>query len=99
MPQLKTQPEAVQAWLSQAFGGAEVVTSYIDLRELWLFQVYDRNRSPFPTLVVSLEALEDWELHTITADLKQHRVVERLQRQPGMRLAYLHTRTVEPDPD
>lgn len=97
MSQVRTKPEDIANWLGFQFDASEVDTVYLDDRTVYLFRIYDRDRSPFPTLSISRSALEDWDFATIVRDLDESHAVERLKQNPGVRLIYLRSRGVEVD--
>lgn len=97
MPQFKTQPDQVAEWLRSVFHGAEIEVAELHDRFAFLFRIYDRDRSPFPELVVSWEALEDWTAEEITADFAKSKLAKALRQNAGKRFRYGNPRQVEID--
>ena len=95
MTQFKTQPDEIADWLGSAFPGAEIKPVSLDDRFAVLFRIYDRDRSPFPELVVTWEALEDWTAQQITTDFSRSNLADRLRGNPGKRLKYSTSRRIE----
>ena len=99
MARFRTSPEDIAAWLRQSFDGAEIEVESLNDRFTHLFRVYDRERSPYPTLLISWEALEDWGFEMIIDDFETSRLIEQLKRQPGVPLVYRRDRSLRPDTD
>ena len=95
MPILKTAPRDLGSSLERAFGAPRVEVIELDRTGDYLFRIYDRDTSPFPELEVTLEALEDWDLQTITADIFKDGLVEWMKRHPSFRLRYGNDRRID----
>lgn len=94
MPDLKTSPEDLACWMKDQFGATDVQLVDIEKTGDFLFRIHDRPRSPFPELVVTLEALEDWDIMIITGDFISAGLVERLKQNPSPRLRYGNERSI-----
>jgi len=93
----KEAQQAIEGWLGSQFPDVELSASWKEDRNVVLFRIKsDGPDNEYHELELTREAFEKLQPDTITRDLEEQEVVERLKADRTMRLTYYATRQVPP---
>ena len=93
----KEAQQAIEGWLGAQFPDAGISANWNEERGVVLFRIKsDGPKHEYHELEVTHEAFEKLVPETITRDLEEQQVIERLQADRTMRLTYYATRQVPP---
>jgi hypothetical protein len=93
----KEAKQAIESWLGSKFQDAELSAHWNEDRGVVLYRVKsDGPKHEYHELEITREAFEKLSAETITRDLEEQDVVDRLVADRTMRLTYYATRQVPP---